>query len=333
MTLKLSLADKWVKCPAYNHSQQQSNNVYASEGTQLHKQAEEFLKNFKPCDNDKIKVYVDFVNSLIVNAFLYGIEDKVYVPNIHPEINYGKVDFWSYDLENNMLNIVDLKTGFRDVSPVESWQMIAYAVGLRKHLIDAGALQKPESLKINLIIVQPPSYNDKVKSWIFDCKKLDEFLTILKDAAHNAYKENPVRKSGMHCVYCDNRSTCLTMNTMLQLCADLCSIEGFIENYSIKEKINFLDSVKKLIESCLTAETEKAIDKLKNKEVLQGLSLKESSSVDWKDDERTAAFLDFYDLYKDRKACTVKQAIAAGIPESLINQFVDKKTIYKLKVN
>jgi hypothetical protein len=334
MGLKISLADRWVYCPSYQHAFKKSeNNVYAIEGTKLHSEAEKCIKDNTESDNEMVKFYLDYVRSVISDSDVYGVEQKFDVQRIHKEINFMKVDFWAFNKSKGLLTVVDLKTGFKEVEPYENWPMMAYAHAILDWLFETGVTDSYDYYKsVKIVIVQPKSFKEKIKSWFINAETLRPYVNRLTGAAHEVYKENPRRKAGIHCINCDKKINCSAFDLTIQTCGELCATFGEYDDYSPKDKIVFLTELKKIIESAIVGETENAIEKINNGVVIPGVSVQNQVSYDWKDDEKTNIFLEMFGLLKKDKPVTPKQAMTEISP-SIVEKYVVKKTSSKLKVN
>lgn len=334
MGLKISLSDRWVYCPSYCHEAKKTqNNVYAIEGTKLHNEAENCIKNNTESDNEIVNFYLNYVRTIIKDSDVYGVEQKFDNQRIHEDITFMKVDFWAFNKNERLLTVVDLKTGFKEVPAYENWPMIAYAHAILEWLLETNVTDSYDYQKmVNIVIVQPKSFKEKIKRWYINAETLRPYVNKLNSAAHEIYTENPKRKAGIHCVNCAKKHNCSAFDLSIQTCGELCATFGEYDDYSPKDKIIFLTELKKMIEAAIVAETENAIDKINNGTVIPGVSIQNNVSYEWKNDETTKAFLEMFGLLKKDKPVTPKQAMAEISP-SLIEKYTVKKTTSKLKVN
>ena len=328
----ISHSENWTACASWIPDF--GRNKKAVEGIDKHKQAEEILLNGGFSNDEHVQFYVDFVTERINNYSMYGIETVVDASLIHSTMTTGKIDFWGLSKNHKSLDIIDLKTGFVDVSPFENMPMMAYAYCLLTKLHNDKVIDFPDlGITLNMTIVQPTSYRSKVKTWTIPATEIRGYINKARSAVDESLKDKPLRTAGKQCLRCAEKLTCGTFDYTIKTCGELLSsFTEDIEDYSISQRIKFLTDLKKMCEGIIISETEKAINKLSRGEVLQGLCLNEKKSLSWKDDDKTKNFLKDNSLYANKKPLTVLQAVKKGnIPQELIDQHTVETVKYNLK--
>lgn len=132
------------------------------------------------------------------------IEQRVTMPQIHPQWSYGTLDALRYG--EGVLRIYDYKYGRREV-PADSDQLKQYALGAMNLLgIDGYAEQ---SLQVELVIVQPRCYSREgpVRRHRVLASDLRGDWNRLSAAAHAAVNGGDCT-TGDHCKDCTGRHAC-----------------------------------------------------------------------------------------------------------------------------
>ena len=193
----------WSKCLNYNCNNKE--NEASKKGTYLHYIAEAVLNdtNIKVDETIKIeksdllflKDYINFINN-IENKKTVEIEKKV----VYNNLIWGTVDCYIIT-NNNILHIIDLKTGFIQIDSLDNMQLIIYALGVLK--------DNPNIETVKLTIYQ----KDNVNQSIYTPAELEPYKTLLDKITYNY--ENNIKPyiSGSHCKYCSNKLKCTAFNS------------------------------------------------------------------------------------------------------------------------
>lgn len=152
------------------------------------------------------------------------VEDPVGIPQIHEKC-HGTPDAWRY-LQNvilppgpeipthpvNVVRVGDYKYGHRFVEVFSRYQLIAYFFGVLNRL--NLTIYEP-NLWAEFIITQPRSYHrdGPVRIWRVPAILLNASLQALKRAADEALGDNPIAQTGTHCLDCEARLICRTLQT------------------------------------------------------------------------------------------------------------------------
>ena len=219
-----SSASRWIECPAsvtLTRGVERKSSEYAREGTAAHAVAELMIAGkeipvFIEVDGEEILIneemiehaqsYANFAEMLRDGADIFAVERRVsldwyYDPEPMPEPVAGTADLLAYKAEARELTVVDFKYGRVDVEPT-SPQLLIYALGALDQLGEM-------PLKIRLVIVQPRSLTEPVKSHVI---LLSELTRWAKDVLEPAIKRigagDTSEKPGDHCKFCVRMAEC-----------------------------------------------------------------------------------------------------------------------------
>lgn len=313
--MNLSQIGTILYCPAYvrlSKERKRQKCQAALDGIDLHKEAQDCLLGLQTSNKPEVNQYVEFVNGYKFNGVRL-IEHKLTVPSIHPEAR-GILDAGFYNSQS--VCVIDYKTGWAEVEAVENYQLISYAKGL----IDSYA---PEATSIRLVIVQPKSRISVVKQWVVFRSELESYVNKLRKAAALSDEPNPPVKTGKHCINCDHKNICPAISKTLDILGDICETRfEDCEEYNVAMRIKQLKYLLKLAEKSLILEEEKAVNELSNGNEIPGLRLGVSKGqTTWKNHEEALRLLKVFGKLDPSKAIiTPKQAIAAGIPQSMVDK-------------
>lgn len=109
-----------------------------------------------------------------------------------------------------LLRLPDYKFGHRHVEVFENAQLTAYTFGSLRKL---GLSHFDTDLYVEMILVQPRSYHrdGPVRIWRVQAAQLVELRNKLQYSAYAALGPNPVAKTGTHCLDCEARYVCKTL--------------------------------------------------------------------------------------------------------------------------
>lgn len=190
-----SAAHRWVNCTGSAMLSrllpERESGVAADLGTQLHKAAASGnLAGLSPTHVKWIEAYRSLIPNTADQESRIGGEHS----NVHV-MHFGTVDAWWDDAppvgEKGVLSILDAKFGKWEVSPVENWQLIGYAVEhcpeVYYHTIKLGIFQPQISLK--------------PKWWVLSAEQFTPYAERYIAAAHAAF-DNPTFTPGDWCQFC-----------------------------------------------------------------------------------------------------------------------------------
>ena len=158
-----------------------------------------------------VSVYVTYVQDIIKQASVYGIEGHVdlaplWAPFRPPEPVFGTADFWA--IVGDCLIVVDYKNGRgKFVSPVENPQATFYALGVYLALLPE--LRKTVR-RVRIVIVQPNSEGEHVRGWDIPAGDLIFWgYAVLKPAADRIFAGKPGPYAvGSWCWFCPGALMC-----------------------------------------------------------------------------------------------------------------------------
>ena len=138
----------------------------------------------------------------------FVIEERLYMPIIHPTANWGTVDIGGVDMKARKARVWDFKFGHSYVDAFENPQCIDYMVGLFRHF--AIPLESVGDWEIEVGIFQPRCYHPEGPRKIWTTSGV-RFLELVDRLARNARKSsdpNAEMHTGTHCAYCEARYAC-----------------------------------------------------------------------------------------------------------------------------
>jgi len=182
---------------------EQINNLSTEDhwlGQEMQVEGDAIVIEQKHCDWSK--VYTDYVfgREKELNAKKF-IEQRVDIKEINPDL-WGTADIIL--VCDDLIEIIDLKTGTWPVSPEYNYQMSIYGLG-------ALSRYGHEEMKIILTIVQPRS-KKQIRSWETTAENLVNWgFDVLKPALEKCEAEEPIFVYGKdHCKFCPAKKICIT---------------------------------------------------------------------------------------------------------------------------
>ena len=184
---------------------EQINNLSTEDhwlGQEMQVEGDAIVIEQKHCDWSKI--YTDYVfgREKELNAKKF-IEQRVDVKEINPDL-WGTADIIL--VCDDLIEIIDLKTGTWPVSPERNSQMTIYALGaLIKHN------KEDPNTEVIMTIVQPRAKNP-IRSYTTTAEQLSNYAyDVLKPALDLADSENPVFVYDKEaCRFCPGKAICTT---------------------------------------------------------------------------------------------------------------------------
>lgn len=252
-------------------------------------------------------------------------EEAVSIPDVHPTQCYGTPDYWRAIIEVylRLLKVIDYKYGHRYVEVFEHYQLIAYAAGV------ARLLNLPLDFPVMLVIVQPRNYtHGNVREWKTTVGEIYRLCAeVIAPRVELALSPNPPTMTGRHCLDCQARHVCKTLQTAD---ANLVDYSGTAEvrdmpDAAVGAELRILKEAIKRLEARYTGLYEHASNLARTGHSIAHWGMQPGQArLKWKDDvtpEKVAAMGDLYGL-ELRKPLAVKtptQCIAAGVDKSIID--------------
>jgi hypothetical protein len=151
----------------------------------------------------------------------FVVEERLYMPAIHPTSNRGTVDIGGIDLKNRKAYIRDYKFGHRYVDAFENLQCVDYLVGLFRHF--AIPLESVADWEIEIGIFQPRCWHPEGprKIWSTNGARFLELVDQLAYRARKASDPDAEMHTGKHCRDCPARSACSALHLVGGASVDL----------------------------------------------------------------------------------------------------------------
>jgi hypothetical protein len=238
----------------------------------------------------------------------------------------GTVDIYGYDDVEDVVHIFDYKYGHTTVEVFENWQLIVYAIGVKKNLIkvNAGTL-------FSLTIVQPRAWHEDgvIRNWTITMAELEAYEERVYSAANTAV--NPGSRTcvtGRVCKYCPVAHCCEALRHDALYAADNAYAQyEELPNDAIGIELDILRDAAAIIENRLTGLEQDITYRLKKGDQIAGYTLAPGrGTIKWNvpDDEVLALGEIMGVPVSIVKLVTPTQAISAGLDSGLINMYTVK---------
>ena len=195
LSLRCSSLDRLFKCSHFVKypNSSISTSEFASDGTELHNNAEQAIKG--RCEpRREVFYYYEYAISKIKKSTLYGVESS-FKTTFDNFVLTGSVDFWCYI--DDTLYIVDLKTGTRRVYPF-CYQLRGYELLVKKYLETLDIIPNQTKLKI-FQFGREFTYTSQIND------------DLVREITHQLGKLNlPIM--GGHCSWCNALVDCILVN-------------------------------------------------------------------------------------------------------------------------
>ena len=256
-------------------------------------------------------------------------EESVAIPDVHPECS-GTPDYWRAIVETflKLLKVIDYKYGHRYVEVFEHYQLIAYTAGVARFL------NLPADFPVMLVIVQPRNYtHGPVREWK---TTVGEIMRICHEVIYPkvvlALGPNPPTATGRHCLDCAARHACKTLQMETASIVDFSATAEVHEmpTAAVGQELRILKEAIKRLEARYTGLYEQASNMARSGQLVNFWQLQPGQGrLDWMDNTNvdqvgTIGDLMGVQLRKPVKLITPRQAIKAGIDESVIMKYADR---------
>jgi hypothetical protein len=251
-------------------------------------------------------------------------ENPVSVPDVHATC-FGTPDYWRAIIETylRLLKVIDYKYGHRYVEVWHHYQLIAYAAGVARFL--GLALDFP----VTLVIVQPRNYtHGVVREWHTTVGEIYRICAeVIAPRVELALGENPPTYTGRHCLDCQARHLCKTLQTADASIVDYSATAEVREmpDAAVGSELRILKDAIKLLEARYTGLYEHASNLARTGHSIAHWGMQAGQGrLKWKDDvtpDAVASMGDLFglDLRKPMAVKTPTQCIAAGVDKSIID--------------
>lgn len=296
--LGASNAHRWLNCPGSVGAEEgipNTSSPFAEEGTAAHELAELALRTGSAAldgfENqemaDFVRVYVDYVNRIALDADSFDIETRVSYEDWVPG-GFGTAD--AVIVRGNVLHICDLKYGMGvRVDADENPQGMLYALGawqLTELVFDID--------RVVIHIVQPRL--DHISEWEISVPDLLRWAEWVKQRAEETVAVDAPRIPGeKQCRFCRAKASCGALQKMTQeiILASFDDLDSMPKANTLSDKqMRVALEAKPLIEAWLSAVEGLVKDRLTNGDAFPGFKLVEGkSNRQWADDSAAAKVL------------------------------------------
>jgi hypothetical protein len=250
-------------------------------------------------------------------------ENPVAIPDVHAEC-WGTPDWWRAIIETYLkqLKVIDYKYGHRYVEVFEHYQLIAYAAGVARFL--NLALDFP----VVLVIVQPRNYtHGAVREWKTTVGEVYRICAEqIAPRVALALGPNPPVITGRHCLDCQARHVCKTLQTSD---ANLVDFSGTAEvrempDDAVGSELRILKEAIKRLEARYTGLYEHASNLARTGHSIAHWGMQAGQGrLKWLDGVTPESVINMADLMgvdvrKPQAVLTPTQCIAKGIDKSII---------------
>lgn len=256
------------------------------------------------------------------------LEERVHMPQIHPTLNWGRVDFGAINVDTRTLYAWDYKFGHGYVDVFENWQLVDYIVGIANHF---GVTITPE-WTIDMRIYQPRSFHEDgpVKRVTIGGARFLELQAMLAAAAHEAAQPDAPMRTGAHCEHCPARHACPALRKVGGLAVDM-SLRGVPSELSAVNAglaLRTIRTARERLEDLETGLEAQIMAAIRKGEPATGWTLEQGYGREkWTQPVADVLALGAalgHDLAKPQEAITPAQARKKGIDEAVISAYSEK---------
>lgn len=224
--LRPSSAAVWSKCIGYaalnaalgTEYVEETDNEVREDGTACHWLAQQVWEGNRPSvgslspngreiTDEMYAAVEEYHDMLRAWAGSPVLEQQVPVSRYFPGVADGTPDGWDFD--GHVLNVGDLKFGYR---PVEVWrnaQLVVYAWTLVCELSKQG--HAPQRIRLTICQPRCPHRDGTTRTWETTVPELAELAATLAAAAQACYAPSPVCTVGSQCRSCPGAFACRTL--------------------------------------------------------------------------------------------------------------------------
>lgn len=332
-------------CPAYVHALREyprTRNDAADEGNVAHELAAQSLPDsiragypVIPCCNDPemlthVVTYIRLILTELRSAegvAKHGVEEKLHLRNIHQHCT-GYIDWWwwAFDAagQPSHISVWDLKYGRGVVEAYRNLQLVAYMSALLR-MAGCTPDSYPPSLTLSLHIYQPrASHPDGAhRVWTPTPGEVFALEAQLIEAARIADNPDVFTRSGNHCRYCPARLDCPAARKSAM--ESIAYIEQPTREQFTPEQLGrelvILERAAEAIAARLSATRAEVEKHMGSGEQISTWHYRDTVSRMYWTSPTAGEMLEamgFKGILKPPAPCTPKQAIDAGVPESVV---------------
>lgn len=343
MRLRPSAAERWVPC-ALSASLEapyadEPSSPAAEEGTAAHWYVAERIEgrevpedavapNGVPVTAEMRRDVQGYIDLVLSAEGFRRVEHEL--PMAYGEGQTGTCDAYVINEDSTLLQVFDLKYGFRPVKAKNNWQGVAYTMAV------AAYYDLPSHCVVKFTIYQPRDFSQTVKVWTTTVGALHDKLGVMQRAAENALKPKPTATTGNHCLYCNGRHKCPALREVAAMAVDVSLQESplDISDEALGPQLDVLKDAQNRLNSMVQGLEQLAENKIRNGKTIPGYGLAPAMTREkWTVPEgQVLALGDVMgvDLKAPTKPITPKQAREAGIPADIVQGFATRPTKMEL---
>jgi len=344
--LAASAAARWVACPGSVHLCAQfpeEDTPQSLEGTAAHWVASESVLNVPPVVTvapngvelteemfEGAEMYAEDVLAISRIGGQLHVEKTMGCHTIHSDCG-GTPDAWHHDSGN--ITVWDYKFGHGFVEVFENWQLIVYAAGILEQLGVGPGAKSDEFFTFCFRVVQPRNYHrdGPIREWVVKASDLRPYFNILRAAAEKAWLRVDAKCiTNDACKHCSGHHACEALQQAgfggMEYAGS--RVPLVLPNEALGLELSLLHHYLARMEVRKTGLEEMAAAEIKAGRIVPGFALETTSGrVAWtKPIEEVIALGQMMgvDISKPG-ALTPTQAIKAGLPDTLIATYSERK--------
>jgi hypothetical protein len=233
-------------------------------------------------------------------------------------------------VDSNTLVLWELKTGRRFISAFSNWQMLVYISTILDQWKVSGLRDQQITVKIR--VIQPRNFDREghCREWTITAAELRPLFNILGNAAEEAMGPNATARTGIsQCRKCPGRGKCSTFQRHAYMDASLAG-DGApfaMDGPALGLELRTLQDARDILEARITGLEVEARAMIQRGHEVRGFTTERSSGRQvWSvPDDQVAMLGQMFGTELTRsKPVTPKQAIDAGVPADVVNQYSDR---------
>lgn len=225
------------------------------------------------------------------------------------------------------LYVDDLKYGWKIHEAREHWQLLGYAIGQHKRLLQKGIYIDDVVLRIH----QPRPYHPegKIREWRITKDELLNYYHMIVGQLREYTTNNKTLITGNACAYCDAASACPALNKAFHNAVDIVMrdyTEKELTNQDLSDLIGILERAEDVIDIKAKSIKQLAVSRLQNNQMIPGYGMiQKFGDRKWKDgvNAESVKMMTGVDLMKS-EMMSPNQAEKAGVNKKLTEQLTMK---------
>lgn len=292
-----SAASTWSKCVGYATLSasisaiptDEADNEVRDDGIACHWLAAEifegrlatvgsFAPNGRELTQEMFDACEDYVDHLRALPFNVTVEQMLPVSSFIPGCCDGTPDAIGYFIEELLVDVHDLKFGFRPVEVWENLQLLIYAYTKAMMLRSRGF--PVERLRLNIHQPRIPHPDGTVRTWNVTLAEVEPIVAMLKQRAMANYGPDPQCTPGDHCRDCESAHGCRALQAAAGRAAEISySATPFeLTDGELAYELANLMLAQKVLESRITGLSTQAEHSLRRGHLVPGFAMEPSAT-------------------------------------------------------